>query len=69
MGHELRVTAPPPRLTYSVAEAAQALGVGQVLVFQLLKEGRLTRLKVGRRTLVSAAELDAFLARLAQRAG
>ncbi len=51
-------------VSYSVENAALALGLGRSMVFRLIREGQLTALKVGRRTVVSVKECEAFLARL-----
>lgn len=59
----------PDRLTYSIEQAARALGVGRSLVFTLLKEGQLKSIRVGKRRLVLATELQAFLDRQQQKAG
>lgn len=55
---------PVKRAAYSVTEAAAALGIGRTYVFQLIKEGALDSLKVGRRRLVPVTEVHAFLARM-----
>jgi excisionase family DNA binding protein len=39
----------PQVLTYSVAEAAQVLGVGQRTVYEAIRSGLLPALRVGRR--------------------
>ncbi len=57
------------REALSVDMAALILGVGKVTVYRLLKEGRLIRLKIGRRTLISASDLSAFVARLSDKVG
>ena len=51
-------------VSYCVEDAAKALGIGRTFVFQLIKEGRLKAVKVGRRTLIPVREVEAFLARL-----
>lgn len=53
-----------PPVSYRVEEAARALGIGRTFVFQLIKEGRLKAVKIGRRTLIPVAECEAFLSRL-----
>lgn len=49
------------RLSYTVAEAAKTTGLSRATIFNLLNEGRLTRLKVGARTLIGADDLRQFL--------
>jgi excisionase family DNA binding protein len=51
-------------VSYSVEDAAKALGIGRTFVFQLIKEGQLKAVKIGRRTLVPVKEVEAFLCRL-----
>ena len=52
-----------PPLAYCIEDAAVALGVGRTLVYRLISEGLITRVKAGKRSLIPVAELDAFLAR------
>ncbi len=51
-----------PRYAYSVEEAAHQIGVGRSKIFELIKEGKLSAVKVGARTLVPDAALVYFLA-------
>ncbi len=51
-------------VSYSVEDAAGALGIGRTFAFQLIKEGKLKAVKCGRRTLIPVAEVKAFLSRL-----
>jgi excisionase family DNA binding protein len=51
------------RKTYSIAEVAQALGIGRTLTMKLVREGQLRSFKVGRRRLVPAEALEELLAR------
>lgn len=55
----------PTQLVYSVDEAASVLRVGKVTVYRLLKEKVLRRCKIGRRTVVPAADVAALVERLA----
>jgi len=50
-------------LSYSVEDAARALGIGRSLAFQLIREGQLVAVKIKRRTVVPVKECEAFLAR------
>jgi excisionase family DNA binding protein len=52
-------------ITIAVKDAQQALGVGRTTIFSLLAEGRLQRLKIGRRTVIPTESLRAFVAELA----
>lgn len=56
----------PPREVYSVPDAAAALSVGLVTIYRLLKDGTLRRCKLGRRTLIPAADISALVERMAQ---
>lgn len=55
-----------PRMAISVDEAAQSSGLSRSFLYGEMKAGRLHYLKAGSRRLVQVAELEAFLARLAQ---
>lgn len=56
------------RLSVSVEEAAEMLSIGRSSVFNLLNDGLLASLKIGKRRLIPVAELRAFLDRQAHRA-
>lgn len=51
----------PDRLL-SIEEAADALGIGRTAAYNELQAGRLRSLKVGRRRLVSASAIAAYIA-------
>ena len=55
--------APPPRLAYRAREVAQMLGVNDRTVWTWLREGRLTRLKVGGATFIAADQVLGLLGR------
>ena len=57
--------APPDRLAYRAREVAEMLGVNERTVRTWLREGRLTRLKVGGATFVAADQVQALLGRSA----
>lgn len=44
--------------------AAEMVGVSQSMMWKLLSEGSIARVKVGRRTVIRMVELDRFLADL-----
>jgi excisionase family DNA binding protein len=48
------------RATFSIREAAAELGVSVSMLHKLLKERRLSHLKVGARTLITAEHLEEF---------
>jgi excisionase family DNA binding protein len=51
----------PEKLLYSVADVCRSLGVSRTTVYQLRKDGRLVLRKLGRRTVILATDLHAFL--------
>ena len=55
------VPLPENKLAYSPEEAALSLGLGVTSIYALLKEGRLRRLKFGRRTLIPRESMQRFL--------
>ena len=66
----LHTNPPAPRVTYSIEEFAALTGLGRTRVFEELKSGRLHAVKSGRRTLIPAAEVDAWVKSLdARKAG
>jgi excisionase family DNA binding protein len=50
------------RLAVSPREAAKYLGVGHDAIYQLLNQGRVRSVKLGRRRLIPMSELERFLA-------
>lgn len=48
-------------ITVSVDEARKALGIGRTKFYQLVGQGRLKTLKIGRRTLVLVASIHALV--------
>lgn len=44
-------------ISISVIDAAAALGVGRTTIFQMIKNGELEVIKLGRRTLVKVSSL------------
>ena len=44
----------------SIAEAAKALGISRVKSYQLIREGRLETVRIGRRRLVLVASIHAL---------
>jgi excisionase family DNA binding protein len=51
----------PNRLTYTVAEAAQLLGISREFAYQQVKSGDLPSVQLGRRRLIPRVALDRFL--------
>jgi len=59
-------TTPGPRiepLAYTVDEAAQATRLSRDLLYDEMRAGRLSYLKVGRRRIITRQHLEAFLTR------
>ena len=56
------------RLTLSIAEAAEAVGVSQRTLERALADGRLASVQLGRRRLIRRAALEAWLLTLEQKA-
>ncbi|MCA6108563.1 excisionase family DNA-binding protein [Bradyrhizobium cenepequi] len=55
------------KLGFSPEEAATASGAGRTKIFQAIKDGKLSARKFGRRTIILADDLKAFLAALPER--
>ena len=53
---------PAGRMAYSIEEVRRALGISRSTIFDMLAMGRLRSVKAGRRTLIPAAALEAYLA-------
>ena len=65
----MRIEAPTP-LAYSPREAANLCGIGLTKLYSEISNGKLRKLKAGRRTLITAAAIQDWLTALeaAQRA-
>jgi excisionase family DNA binding protein len=51
----------PAPLAYSVRDAMAVSGLGRSTIFSLMAEGRLGRVKIGRKTLIPRGSLEALL--------
>lgn len=49
------------RLTLSVEEAANVLGISRALAYELVRRGELPRLRLGRRVVVPRQALEDFI--------
>jgi excisionase family DNA binding protein len=49
------------KIAYSVEQAARAAGVGRTLMFEEIRNKRLIARKIGRRTVITAEDLIAWL--------
>ena len=64
MNKSLNQPLPPGEaLAYSIEGAAHRLGIGRTLLIKLIQQRRILVVKLGRRTLVPAAQLEALLVR------
>ena len=52
---------PPVPLSYSVKGAIAATGLGRSVIFQLMADAKLERVKIGKRTVIPHASLMALL--------
>ena len=43
-----------PPIAYSIDDAARAIRIGHTKVYELMRDGSLDRIKIGRRTLIRA---------------
>lgn len=48
-------------LSLTISDTTKATGFGKTTTYRLIKEGRLTAVKIGRRTLVTVASIKALL--------
>ena len=56
---------PLEKAAYSISETARSIGIGRSMIYELIKEGRLRTVKIGRRTLVPAPAISELLDSLA----
>jgi excisionase family DNA binding protein len=56
-------TAPPSQLAYGINAAASALDLSRSRIYELISEGEIGACKIGKRTVIPASELTAFLDR------
>ena len=48
-------------MLYSISETADALRLGRTSIYNFIKQGRLETVKLGRRTLVKVASIEALI--------
>lgn len=53
------------RLTLSVNEFCESVGIGRTKAYEILNSGELEVVRLGRRTLITKRSVDALLKRLA----
>lgn len=54
-------------LAYGVGDAVRLMGIGKTKFFQLVRDGELKLVKVGRKSLITRAEMEAWITRLPTR--
>lgn len=59
-----RVDIDPERLAFSTAEAAKTLGIGRATIYELIRSGELSSVKIGSRRLIRRQALEDLLDRL-----
>ncbi|RZU29477.1 excisionase family DNA binding protein [Streptomyces sp. BK022] len=59
------LAAPIDRLLYKPEEAAEALAIGRSTVYELMAEGSLPYIKLGRTRRIRRADLETYVANLA----
>ena len=59
----------PRRLTMSVEEASEALGISRSLAYELVRRGEIPSLRLGRRIVVPVRGLEALVEQAAAIAG
>lgn len=55
------------KIAYRLSEIPPLIGIGKSKLFELIAAGEIKTLKVGHRTLIERAELEAFFDRLRER--
>jgi excisionase family DNA binding protein len=51
------------KISYNIKEATAACGISRTTIYGLIKAGELTPVKIGARTLIRHADLEALIAR------
>jgi excisionase family DNA binding protein len=54
------------RLNVSLAEACQIIGIGRTRLYEIINDGALRTIRIGKRRLVPVAEIRDFVARAAK---
>ena len=52
-----------PPLAWQIDPACNRAGIGRTMMYELIKQGEISPIKVGRRTLIPESELQEWLAR------
>jgi excisionase family DNA binding protein len=59
------LSGPGDKLSYTVGEAAHAVGISTTTVWSMIREGQIKTFKIGSRTLIRRAELESVIERAA----
>lgn len=59
MSNSPKITA--EKAAYNVESAAQLLSIGRTTLYACMKAGQLRKTKIGRKTLILAKDIDAFV--------
>jgi excisionase family DNA binding protein len=51
------------KIALTIAEAAEAIGIGRTKLYELINAGELKRIKLGSRALIRLSDLEAMLER------
>ena len=51
----------PVALAHQVPAACDRLGIGRTMLYELIKDGRIKAIKIGRRTLIPETELQRLI--------
>jgi excisionase family DNA binding protein len=57
------------RTLYAVPETCQRLSIGRSTLYELIADGQIKAVKIGRRTLIPHEELERYVASLPSRTG
>lgn len=55
---------PPQPLLRSISDTVTILGVGRTTIYQLIDEGKLRQVKIGRRRLITAQSIADYVAEI-----
>jgi excisionase family DNA binding protein len=64
MKKENNMTIPKEKALYSIPEIIEMIGIGRTRLYQELNSGKLKAVKIGKRTCVTKASLEAWLSKL-----
>ena len=50
-----------PQISYTVAQACRISGIGKTMLYDLIAQGRIDKIKIGSKTLIPAKSLHALI--------